>query len=178
MSDGLTDNERALAWLASWNPSFDGKAIVNPDFTFRAVNEQFCEIVGVSPAELIDNSFTDITPQPWRDYDVKNANLVKEGKIPNYLLPKTYEFSSGKRVEVTLLVNGVYDPESGEFMFFVLSIMGRKKITSSAPLSQMPQGLLTWIDKKRVGWSIITIIGAVIATTAEAIIKAIKEFLG
>ena len=67
--DGLTDEERVLAWGASWDPSFDGVAIVDKDFTFRSVNPQFCQIVGVSPAELIGKRFQDITPPRDRDWE-------------------------------------------------------------------------------------------------------------
>ena len=174
MTDGLTDDERALAWLASWHPSFEGKAIVNPDFTFRAVNPQFCEILGVSPGEIINNSFTDITPPNIRELDMKNAALVMDGVIDSYLLPKSYEFASGRKIEVTLLVNGVYHPVSGVFMFFVSTIMARRKITSSTPLSQMPTGLMGWIDKRRVGWGVLTIIGAGIAAGAKHILELFK----
>lgn len=175
MSDGLNHNERAWAWLASWNPSFEGVAIVNCDFTFRAVNQQFCDIVGVTPAEIINNSFEDITPQPLRDLDVKNAELVKAGLMPNYLLPKTYEFASGKRVDITLLVNGVYHPETEEFLFFVSKIMERRKITTSAAPSQVPTGLLEWMDKKKIMWGILTIMGATIAAMADKIAKWITH---
>ena len=173
MSDGLNHNERAWAWLASWHPSFEGIAIVNPDYTFRSVNQQFCDIIGVSAGELINNKFTDITPVAIRDLDVKNAELVKQGVIENYLLPKSYEFANGKKADITLLVNGVYHPDTGEFQFFVSKIMERRKITCSAAPSQMPTGLLEWVDKKRVFWGIATVIGAAIAAAGDKIVKLI-----
>lgn len=120
--DGLNFEERALAWASSWDPSFAGIAIINRDFTFRSVNPQFCDILGVSPAELIGTKFEDITPIEIRKLDVKNANLVIQGKINSYLLPKCYEFENGKKVNVILLVTGAYSI-SGEFQFFVSRIM-------------------------------------------------------
>lgn len=175
MSDGLTDEERKLAWLASWNPSFAGKAIVNPDFTFRSVNRQFCEIVGVTPAEIINSKFTDLTPEPVKTLDVKNAKLVKEGKIESYILPKVYEFASGKRVDVILLVKGVYHPKTSEFLFYVSSIMANDKKLNAQSLSRQPIGLLDWIDKKKAGWGILTLIGASLAAAADKIIKALAN---
>lgn len=153
--DGLKANERAAAWLASWHPSFVGKAIVNPDFTFRAVNPQFCEILGVTPADLLETRFTDITPPDVREIDAKNAMLVKEGKIRSYLLEKAYEFPHRKPVQVTLLVSGVFSP-SGEFLFFVSSIMKKEQPITSAPLCQQPTGLLEWVDKKKLGWWVLS----------------------
>lgn len=158
--DGLNDDERALAWVASWQPSFVGIAIVNPDFTFRSVNRQFCEIVGVTPAEIINNNFADMTPEPIKTLDIKNANLVKEGIIESYILPKTYEFTSGKRADVMLLTKGVYHPETSEFLFFVSRIMGKEKHLTAKPLSQQPTGLLQWVDRKRVGVAITSAIVA------------------
>jgi PAS domain S-box-containing protein len=161
--DELTNEERALAWLTSWHPSFDGVAIVNPDFTFRSVNPQFCEIVGVSPAEIIGNSFKDLTPEPIKTLDIKNANLVKQGIIPNYTLPKTYEFASGRRVDVILLVRGVFDPQTSEFLFFVSSIMGSESPINAEFHSQEPQGLLRWLDKRKIGAALTGLIVAAIA---------------
>ena len=169
--DGLTNEERVFAWLASWNPSFAGKAIVNPDFTFRAVNQQFCKIVGVTPAELVGNKFTDLTPEPVKSVDMKNAMLVKRGVIQSYLLPKSYEFYNGHKVDVTLLVNGVYHPETKDFMFFVSTILERQTMKSSVVPSQMPTGLLDWVGKDKFWWTILTGIAIVVSVVLEKIFK-------
>lgn len=159
--DTLTDQERALAWRAMWNPSFSGIAIVGPDYTFRAVNEQFCEIMGTTPAELVGNKFTDITPVSIRQLDIKNAELVKSGAITSYLLPKTFKFCGGREVRVLLLVKGVYSEDSNEFLFFVSRIVEDKRvILSDAPLP-MRTKLLDWIDKKKVGMGVLTIPAAI-----------------
>lgn len=154
--DGLNNQERALAWLASWNPSFDGRAIVNPDFTFRAINQQFCDILGVSPAELVGGTFTDITPAPIRELEIKNANLVMQGLIQSYILEKNYEMMDGRKIDVTLLVNGVYAEDTKEFLFFVSTIMERKPLIMPPVQHQELTGLLEWVDKKKVGMTIFS----------------------
>lgn len=169
--DGLSNEERAYAWLASWNPSFAGKAIVNPDFTFRAVNQQFCKIVGVTPAELVGNKFTDLTPEPLRTVDKNNALLVKKGIIQSYLLPKTYEFFNGHRANVTLLVNGVYHPETKDFMFFVSTILERQEMKSLVVPSRMPTGLLDLIDAKKAWWVAVATLGTAIGLAFERLFK-------
>lgn len=126
--DGLKTEEQALAWAATWHPSFHGTAIVNKSFEFIAVNPQFCKIVGVTPAELIGKKFTDITPLSVRELDARNAQLVIEGKITSYLLPKSYEFLSGVKADIVLLVVGVYATD-GKFKFFVSRIMEQTKVT-------------------------------------------------
>lgn len=168
--DGLNNDERILAWLASWSPSFDGKAIVNPDFSFRSVNHQFCKILGVTPAELVNQKWTDITPEPIRSLDQKNAELVKGNIIQSYLLPKTYEFPNGKRIDVTLLVNGVYHHQTREFLFFVSTIMERVSMNATAVPSQTSTGLLEWVDKKRTWWAIVSTLGVAILFALEKVI--------
>lgn len=123
MSDGLTDEERILAWKAAWHPSFDGVAIVEPNFSFRSVNPQFCKLLGVTPAELIGHKFQDITPPSIRKLDLENAELVKKGVIDFYILPKKYQFSSGHEVDVVILVTRAPPSGVGEFRFFVYRVM-------------------------------------------------------
>lgn len=168
--DGLTDEERVLAWIANWHPSFSGKAIVNGDFTFRSVNPQFCKILGVTPAELVDQSFVDLTPEPIKTLDKRNAELVKAGQIQSYLIPKTYEFPNGKRKDVTLLVNGVYHQDTNEFLFFVSTIMERATLKTSVVPSQKQTLLPDWVDGKKAGWTIMTALGLGIAYTIEKLI--------
>lgn len=122
MVDKLTDEERILAWKASWHPSFDGVAIVNQDGTFRSVNPQFCKLLGVTPAELIGHRFQDLTPPSIRKLDLENAELVKKGAIDFYLLPKKYQFASHE-VDVVLLVTRAPPSSVGDFRFFVSRIM-------------------------------------------------------
>ena len=165
--DGLTHDERALAWIASWSPSFDGKAIVNKDFTFRSVNHQFCKILNVTAAELVNQKFTDITPEPLKTLEKQNSLLVIERAQESYLLPKTYEFPCGKRVDVTLLVSGVYHKETEEFLFFVCTIMERVKMSATVVPPQTSQ---EWLDKKKSLWTIITAIGLLIAIVIEKLL--------
>lgn len=123
MVDGLSDEERILAWNASWHPSFSGIAIVNEDFTFRSVNPQFSKLLGVTPADLIGKRFQDITPVEIRELDEKNAELIIDGKIDFYVLPKSYSFADGSTVDVVLLVTRAPPASEGEFRFFLSRIM-------------------------------------------------------
>lgn len=168
MPDGLTDEERVLAWKASWNPSFVGTAIVNTDFTFRSVNDQWCEFFGVTAAEFIGKSFSDITPQPIRALDEANAKLLMEGKAISYMLPKCYELSDGRRQDFLLLVVGVYHQESKDFLFFVSRIMSMQEDSESA--SQSRKQISSLFAKIKDYWPVIAaLLGAVALLGAELI---------
>ena len=174
--DKLTDEERILAWKASWHPSFAGTAIVNKDFTFRSVNPQFCKLLGVTPADLIGQRFQDITPPGIKELDERNAKLVMDGSIDFYLLPKKYEFHSGKEVDVVLLVTRAPLSHEGEFQFFVSRIMldengellsAHTEETSDSPISY-PKSMNAVVEFITIHgkWlmGIGTIIGAIIAS--------------
>lgn len=123
MADGLNNHQRAKFWMRRWNRTFVGKAVVNADFTFRSVNEQFCKIVGVTAGELIGRSFVDITPEPIRSLDAANARLVIDGKQDHYAMPKIYQpIPGGPKVYVALQVEGEYE-EDGTFDCFEAEIM-------------------------------------------------------
>lgn len=179
--DGLrNDKERALAWKAIWDASFAGIAIVNEDFTFRRVNRQFCKITGVTQAELIGKKFTDITPEPVRTLDALNAKLVVDGKgQKSYVLPKSYEFPNGNKVDITLIARGVYgengeaefleenDQRKPQFLFFVSSIMEDKSCDMLPPPSPSPTWSTEWLDKKKIGWAILAALVAIGAGIAK-----------
>ena len=142
--DKLKDEERILAWKATWHPSFSGMAIVNEDFTFRSVNPQFCKLLGVTPADLVGSRFQDVTPPDLKELDTKNAQMVIDGLIDFYILPKRYSFSGGREKDVVLLVTGARNAE-GVFLFFVSRIMVDEKKESLTESSQygLPQSSQT-----------------------------------
>lgn len=127
MTDGLTNQQRARIWLRRWNRTFVGKAVVESDFTFRSVNDQFCKIIGLTPADLIGHSFADITPEPVRSLDVANARLVREGKQDHYILPKVYQMPGLQRkTYVAMMVEGVHKKD-GTFDCFQSEIIELSK---------------------------------------------------
>lgn len=168
--DRLQDHERALAWHATWDPSFAGLAIVNPDFTFKSVNNQFCEILGATPGELIDQKFTDITPQPIKELDIINARLVMSQTIPSYLLPKTFEMKDGRKVEVIFLVVGVFDREQN-FLFFVSRILKDHHKPQNLTSQFSSQKSVTFISTIRENWHIVLAVLSAMAMVFSFIIE-------
>jgi PAS domain S-box-containing protein len=170
--DILTNRQRAAAWLATWNPSFVGKAIVSRDFKFQAVNDQFCEILGVTPAVLLEHSFEDITAPQDQKLDTDNAELVIKGKSPGYLMEKSYQFRDNHEVKVLLMVVGVYK-EDGNFYFFTSRIVEAPTKTSvdSTP-SPKTLSWLAWMTK---AWKILTVLVPVAAWVAYEVLKLLKD---
>ena len=124
----LNSEEKVLAWDATWPISLQGTALVSKDFVYIAVSPQFCEILKVSPAELVGKRFTDITAYQTRDIDARNAQMVIEGKMKSFHIDTTYEFSNGRKVNALLLKVGVYNADR-EFLFFVSSILEQTVIS-------------------------------------------------
>lgn len=121
--DGLNNHQRAQLWLRRWDRTLVGKAVVNSDFTFRSVNQQFCKILGVTAAELVGMPFPDITPEPIKSLDVANSQLVIEGIQDHYTLPKIYQTSRvAPYTYAILMVEGIYH-QDGSFDCFQTEIL-------------------------------------------------------
>ena len=118
MDNFLSDDWEEIG-KSAWNVSLDAWAIVNEDFTFRAVNKQWIEIFGVLPSEFIGKSFGDVTAIEDRQKDFENAKLVIQGKIASYFMNKTYRFSDGSEHEIGLLVARVPFNQEKPFRFFL-----------------------------------------------------------
>lgn len=173
--DDLSIEVKALICDAARDPSFDGWAIVLEDYVFMDVNSQFCAICGVTPAELLGKKFTDITPERLGKLDARNADLVKEGWIPHYTIEKTYRFPVGeeefRKVDVELLVVGIYHPETGKFLCYLSRIMGMERKDDTVILHQESQ-LHSFVKENKK-----TIIGIIGSSILFALLK-VFEVLG
>lgn len=79
-----------------------GWAKVDSNFIFQDVNEVTCEIIGLSYAELVGGTFTEITPAPIKDIDADMARKVIEGKLRHYQLAKYYNPRKGQFIFVLI----------------------------------------------------------------------------
>lgn len=172
MSNQLSNLHKQLTFEASWHPSFEGKAIVDQTGKFIDVNPKFCEILGVTAGDLLDKRFSDITSVETRGIDLVNSKLVIEGRLPYYLLPKTYEFINKKSVDVVLLVAGVFDPTTGEFLHFLSRI-----VTDNSKLrgKNNYKALLSTLSKPKVRVGIITIIAGVVTAMFDKLMKILTS---
>jgi len=171
--DNLTNNQRSLAWWATWNPSFDGKAIADSALKIQSVNEQFCEMLGASPAELINHTLTDLTPEPAKSRVRENAELVVQGKSPGFLVEIEFEFLSGRRMKALLMVVGVFvETDPPTFDFFVSRILNLSAPIAVPPPCPRGSALLNAI---RTNWQIIAAAVGALAWVASEAYKLTRE---
>lgn len=99
------------------------KAKVSAEFEFLRANEKTYEYFQCTPAQLIGRTFTDITPEPDRSLDAKNARMVIAGVIDTYQFPKQYQLPWMKdTVYAVIDVLGVRAP-NGDFLYFDVEII-------------------------------------------------------
>lgn len=131
----FSDEDLIEILKSDWESSFEGKARLCKDGIFLYANPQFYKLLEITPAELIGKRFQDITPiGDARDKDVQNSQLVVDGLIQSYLLPKQYQFSDAKFVNVIALMSRVPMDTSKPFRFFSLKIVLND--TEESPLKQ------------------------------------------
>lgn len=171
--DGLTNRQRAAAWLASWNPDFVGKAIVNEKLEITAVNEQFCEILGITPAEVLESKFTDVTAKKDRELDLHNAQLVMKGLSPGYLMEKSYLFRDGREVRVLLMVVGIFT-ENGDFDFFVSRIVDAPKVQKLSVPTASPKAW-SWLTWMKDAWKVLTVLVPIVAWVIYEVAKLVTK---
>ena len=117
--DGLNDYQRAVGWLWNLQHTPEAIALVGKDLKIFYVNPSLCELLRITPAQMINSSFADITPEPYKTEDVRNAKLVISGQVIGYEMIKEYQFSAAHIVKVSMLVHGVRDPITDEFLYFI-----------------------------------------------------------
>lgn len=95
-----------------------GAAIVSLNYHFLRVNNELCRITGYSEEELLSLTFGDITlPEDLED-NIKQAELLKSGKIDQYQMDKRYIRGDGEVIWVRISVRMVKDV-SGNPLYFL-----------------------------------------------------------
>lgn len=105
-----------------------GIAHVAPDGRLLRVNDRFCEIVGLAPAELTAFSFQDITHPDDLEGDMQNVSALLDGRLDRYSMEKRYVGKNGSTTWVNLTVSLVQDAAGRPdyFVSVIEDISGRK----------------------------------------------------
>lgn len=101
------ESARSLAESeARFRGAFDNAAVgmahVGPDGSWLRVNQRFCEIVGYSREELLQQSFQEITLPDDLDRDLHLFRRLMRGEIEHYHVEKRYIHKQGHVVWIDL----------------------------------------------------------------------------
>lgn len=98
-----------------------GKALVELDGRWRAVNSALTSLLGYTEDELLAMTFQDITHPDDLDLDLEHLGRLVAGEISSYEIEKRYFTASGTTVWVLLSVTLVRD-EVGAPRYFISQI--------------------------------------------------------
>jgi len=115
-SEALADSE--ARFRATFENAAVGMALVGTDGSWLRVNQRVCDIVGYTPAELMQLTFQDITHPDDLDIDLGLLKETIEGTRENYSMEKRYFHKDGRLVWVKLTV-GCVRSEEGDVEYFI-----------------------------------------------------------
>ncbi len=118
---------------ATFNQAAVGIAHIALDGHFIRINQKYCDIVGYSCDELLNTTFWAITHTDDLGDDVKNYNLLVNGKSDTFTSEKRYIRKDGSVVWVYLTVSFVREDERGmEYFIAVVEDITERKRTEDA----------------------------------------------
>ncbi|MGD8558180.1 MAG: PAS domain S-box protein [Gammaproteobacteria bacterium] len=84
--------------------SFGVAKIDSQTGSFLKINQRYCDLVGYSPAEMMQLNFQKITLPDDLDRDLKNMDRLRSGEISRFQVEKRYRHKNGSIVWVNLSV--------------------------------------------------------------------------
>lgn len=106
-----------------------GMAIVDTSGRWLKVNQSLCSLVEYPEQELTELTFQDITHPDDLAEDLRNAQLLLEGKTESYQIEKRYITKTGSAVCIILSVSLIRDPD-GNPAFFISQIQDITRLKS------------------------------------------------
>ncbi|WP_188703405.1 PAS domain S-box protein [Silvimonas iriomotensis] len=107
-----------------------GIAVVSTEGSWQRVNQQLCQMLGYTEAELLHKTFQEITHPDDLAGDLELVGKVLAGEINSYTLEKRYLHANGAVVWVLLTVSLFYDEfdKSRSFIAIINDITQRKQM--------------------------------------------------
>lgn len=129
------DEARAstVRFEATFEQAAVGIALVSPDGHWLRVNRKLCEIVGYSPAELVDKTFQAITHPDDLYTDLTFMRQMLAQEIETYSLEKRYIRKDGRTIWINLTVSLVWKPDnSPDYFISVIEDIETRKSAEAA----------------------------------------------
>jgi PAS domain S-box-containing protein len=128
----VTERDETVRRLGELNNEFEsafryaaiGMSLVGLDGRWLKVNETLCELVGFPEAELLQQTFQDLTHPDDLEKDLAYAEQLLAGEIDAYQMEKRYIRKDGSVVPVLLSVSLVRD-EHGTPVRYVSQVQDR-----------------------------------------------------
>lgn len=106
-----------------------GMAFVNLDYKFERVNDTFCKMLGYKQADLIGQTFIDVTHPKHAESDIESVAQLLQGYIPYYKTEKRYIRKDGEIIWGSVTASVIYDENRNPLYFIAMieDITNRKR---------------------------------------------------
>jgi PAS domain S-box-containing protein len=113
--------EAERRFRATFEQAAAGMAHVGLDGRWLLVNQTLCDLVGYTPAELLERTFQDVTYPDDLEADLAGLRRLLGGEIGTYTMEKRYIRKDGSTLWIARTVSLVRD-EAGSPLYFIAVI--------------------------------------------------------
>lgn len=138
-----------------WERSVVGMAFVDAEGRWLRANATYCQMLRYTESELRARRFQDMTAARDIKADEEMAARVAAGTLEQYVMFKTYIAKDDVAVKAIITVRGVFDQETGAFLyFFVQCVRDTGNVPKAPPLTAIipPRDHKRWSVGDLVAW--------------------------
>ena len=168
MKDVLSDQQKASAWDLTRFPAFEGTAIIDATGTIVYAYPPFCEILKLSPAEVVGMAFADLFPYPHKAIIQRNVRRVMDGLDHTYTDEAMMVLPDGRSLPVVVMFNASFK-ENGAVDFVIKRIMEAQRPAIPSPSSSESRKVTPWEWLKENYKILATIAAGAVLIIAEVI---------
>lgn len=172
MKDELTKEQKAAAWDSTKLVAFEGTAILDPKGVIAMPFPPFCEILKLSPAELVGVSYVDLFPFPQKTIIQRNVNRVILGLESSYTDEAMMILPDGRTLPVIVMFTASF-LRDGTVDFIIKRIMESQPQPFTKPASSSDSRKASPWQWLKENYKMIGTIGAALAVIASELLKKI-----
>jgi PAS domain S-box-containing protein len=160
-------NERVYFILL--NSDAVGVSVVDENGNYIYANNEYCDILDYSEAELYRKRFQDVTHPEDIGWDTEEAAKVAKGLKKGYgPVSKRYVTKSGGVVPVKIRVDGIRS-ESGEFLYFIGQAVRVAPKHCDSGVDKNPPTGNKWLEFLKENWLVVVLMVSTLAATVNNI---------
>jgi PAS domain S-box-containing protein len=147
-SENTTLEESELKFRSIFEQAAVSLSYVDLEGRFRLFNQNFCEMLGYSPEELLTKTFMEVTHPEDTAADTGLTQQVLSGKLPHFAVEKRYIRKDGSLVWVDITVSLLRKPDGQpKFLFAVIQNISQRK-QAQDDLKQLNQELENRVQER------------------------------